>query len=80
MPALTIKNIPDKLYNRVKERAAQNHRSINSEIIHIIEKATSSSVTEPEEHLYRARKLRDKSSSVVIKDSELSDFKNKGRR
>ena len=30
---LTIKNMPDWVYERLKQRAAQNHRSINQEAI-----------------------------------------------
>ena len=33
MPALTIKNIPEDLYNELKLVAEQHHRSINSEVI-----------------------------------------------
>ncbi|VAW69403.1 hypothetical protein MNBD_GAMMA09-2881 [hydrothermal vent metagenome] len=33
MPALTIKNIPDDLYNELKGVARLHHRSINSEVI-----------------------------------------------
>lgn len=37
MASITVKNIPDDLYKRLKQRAAANHRSINSEIIVCIE-------------------------------------------
>ncbi len=33
MPALTIKNIPDELYNELKLVAEQHQRNINSEVI-----------------------------------------------
>jgi len=37
MPTITVKNIPDELYERLKEVASANRRSINSEIIISIE-------------------------------------------
>ncbi len=37
MVAITVKNIPAELYERVKERAKTNHRSINNELITILE-------------------------------------------
>lgn len=37
MPSLTIKNIPDPVYERLKERAKLNRRSINSEVIACLE-------------------------------------------
>ena len=80
MPAITIKNIPDQLYKRVKERAARNRRSINSEIIYIIEKATTSTPASPQEQLLYARKLREKSSSITIRDEELTEYKTRGRK
>ncbi len=37
MTTITVKNIPDDLYERLKQAAKTNHRSINSEIIACIE-------------------------------------------
>ena len=42
MPAITIKNIPDELYKRLKKDASLHRRSINSEIIYCIEKVLKS--------------------------------------
>ena len=39
MATLTIKNIPDDLYEELKQRAATNRRSINNEVIMLIERA-----------------------------------------
>ena len=39
MVAITVKNIPAPLYERVKERAKANHRSINNELITILEQS-----------------------------------------
>ncbi len=33
MPAITVKDIPDQLYNRFKELAERDHRSLNAEVI-----------------------------------------------
>ncbi|MGQ0814294.1 MAG: FitA-like ribbon-helix-helix domain-containing protein [Gemmatimonadota bacterium] len=33
MASFTLKNIPDDLYAALKQRAAENHRSINQEVI-----------------------------------------------
>jgi antitoxin FitA len=37
---LSIKNVPDELARRLKERAARNHRSLQGELMAIIEEAT----------------------------------------
>ena len=36
---LSIKNVPDELAQRLKERAARNHRSLQGELMAIIEDA-----------------------------------------
>jgi antitoxin FitA len=36
---LSIKNVPDDLAKRLKERAANNHRSLQGELMAIIEEA-----------------------------------------
>ncbi len=33
MPSLTLKNVPQELHERLREAAAQNHRSLNGEVI-----------------------------------------------
>jgi antitoxin FitA len=40
MPSLTIKGMPDTLYQRLRERAAYNRRSLNAEVIVALEEAT----------------------------------------
>lgn len=42
MPSITVKNIPEDLYDLLKQRAEANRRSINSEIIVCIEQAIHS--------------------------------------
>jgi len=79
MATITLKNIPDPTYNALKHLAAENHRSINSEIISIIEKATKSTKIDPNQHLVLSRKLREKSKIQIISDKMLTDIKNEGR-
>lgn len=39
MPAtFTLKGIPDEVYRRLKEKAKMNHRSINKELLHRLER------------------------------------------
>jgi hypothetical protein len=48
MPTITVKNIPPDLYQRLKQSAEANRRSINSEVIVCIEKAVCSRKLQPE--------------------------------
>lgn len=79
MTTITVKNIPDDLYARLKEVAEANHRSINSEIIVCIERSVSARPINVEEFLARARVLREMTSNYVISDEELDEAKNAGR-
>jgi plasmid stability protein len=56
---ITLKNIPDEIYVRLKETADAHHRSLNSEIIACLETLLMPSRMKIEEHLLRARKMRE---------------------
>jgi plasmid stability protein len=55
---LSIKNAPDEIVVRLKERAARNHRSLQGEMLAIIEEAVSEPTTRtPREILAEVRRL-----------------------
>ena len=58
MASITLKNIPDELYERLKRSARRHHRSINGEIIHRLEQALAPREVPVEERLARLRELR----------------------
>jgi len=55
---LTLKNIPDELYARLKASAAANRRSINSEALVCLETMLPPIMASLSERLARARALR----------------------
>ena len=55
---LTLKNIPDSVYTRLKSAAAAHRRSLNSEAIVCLESVLMPTKTAPSERLARARELR----------------------
>jgi plasmid stability protein len=79
MATITVKNIPDDLYERLKQSAQTNRRSINSEIIVCIERAVDQSKIDPEAAIARARQLREKSARYPITDNEFTQAKEDGR-
>ncbi len=79
MPALTIKNIPDDLYIRLKEAAQAHHRSMNSEILYCVERTLVPHKIDVSEHISVARKLREKTADHPLTDYELNAAKNEGR-
>jgi len=55
---LSIKNVPDELAQRLRERARRNHRSLQGELMAIIEAAVEhKDVLEADEVLDRVRRL-----------------------
>jgi plasmid stability protein len=41
MATLNIKNFPDRLYRRIKQRAGRNRRSISQEVVQLLDEAVS---------------------------------------
>jgi len=79
MATVTVKNIPDELYDRLKSVAEINRRSINSEIIMCIENTVISRPINLDEVLENARQLRRLTAEHPISDEELSQAKAEGR-
>ena len=79
MATFTVKNIPDDLYERLKQLADANRRSVNSEIIVCIEQAVRSHPVAPEAVLASARALREKTTSYRLDDEQLKRIKTEGR-
>ena len=48
--SITIKNIPSSLLARLRERAAMENRSMNKEIIRLLDMSLSAERTHPMEH------------------------------
>ncbi|ALP54980.1 DNA-binding protein (plasmid) [Candidatus Tenderia electrophaga] len=79
MPTLTVKNIPDELYDRLKAAAQAHHRSLNSEILYCVEQTLGARKIEVKDELAIAKALRAKTASHPISDAELDAAKNEGR-
>jgi plasmid stability protein len=81
MPALTIKNIPDSLYDKLKKTAQSHHRSLNSEIIHCLETVLVPQKMEVSERLQRAQQLRLRAQipDGAITSADIDDAINQGR-
>ena len=80
MATLTIKNFPDAVYARLKARAAEHRRSINSEAILAVERAVADSgAAEPEEILEALRRSRTRLGRVFVTDAALRAARSEGR-
>jgi antitoxin FitA len=67
MPALTIKNIPEDLYEQLKLKAELHRRSINSEVLVYLEQVLRPNKILPTERLNRIEQMR-----ATIKPNQIS--------
>lgn len=80
MATLTIKNLPDVLYQRLKAKAAEHRRSLNSEAILAVERAVVDSGAAPvEEILASLRRSRSRLDSLFVTDAALRAGRGDGR-
>lgn len=79
MATVTVKNIPDALYEKLKHSAKSNRRSINREIVVCIERSVSSRRVDPGALLADARRLRQWTQGHPIQDEAFDRAKSEGR-
>ena len=79
MATVTLKNIPEQIYARIKMQAKANHRSINGEILSILERAVSIPPIDVEATAKRARKVRELTAQYKITADEIEKMINEGR-
>lgn len=75
MRNITIKNIPDELYEELKRSAKINRRSINQEIIICIESSVQSKAASPEQVIDTARKLRQITAGHPLSNEDFNRIK-----
>lgn len=78
MATLTIKNVPEALHRRLKERAQTHRRSLNSEALLCLEIATRQVPVDEELLLEELRLLRDQ-AEVYLTDDALRRAIDEGR-
>ena len=79
MPTITVKNIPDGLYQRLKAAAERNRRSLNGEIISRIEQSLKSRRVTTDELLSRVRRLQESYGRRTLRIEDLDVAKRAGR-
>ncbi|MBZ0091947.1 MAG: Arc family DNA-binding protein [Sulfuricellaceae bacterium] len=78
MATITLKNIPDDLHRRLKESAAQHHRSMNKEIIARLEEQLMPPKRDTDAKLAELRTLR-RQLPVYATPEEIDAAKDEGR-
>ena len=78
MAELLLRDIPESLYERLKQKAIQNRRTLDSEVIASLELIYGKKQVDIEALLQRARALRGKVFGQLTEE-ELYLLKNQGR-
>lgn len=76
---LTLKNIPDEIYARLKASAEVHRRSLNGEAIVCLETVLLPGRVAPEERLARARVLRGELAPAKFRARDIDAHKREGR-
>ena len=75
MATLSIKNVSDALVRRLKSQAATHRRSLNLEVISVLESATRATPIDVEAELARMRAVR-----VKLKRPITDEYVNRAKR
>ena len=76
---ITLKGIPDDVYERLKASASVNHRSLNSEVIACIEATLMTRRTSVLDQLTAIRAIRSRLPKGAFKHDDIDRFKRQGR-
>lgn len=55
---ITIRDIPDDVYEKLKKQAELHHRSINSEVIYNLKRSVQSHRPDPDQIIERAKRIK----------------------
>ena len=80
MPNITIRDIPEAVYQKIKQEAVANKRSINSEILYGLEQNYGKPQQNQQVILENVRRLRAKTKGkIYLTEAEITKAKAEGR-
>lgn len=77
---ITLKNLPPDLHEELKSAALRHRRSLNSEIIALLEDGLRPHRRTVDEALASARAVRERIKNVWLTDTMIDESKREGRR
>lgn len=80
MPTITLKGLPEALYERLKLQAAANRRSLNSEVLVCLEHAVASQGPDAASILARIERMQENLNVQPFNEHELQAAKEHGRQ
>jgi len=77
VPSLTLKDIPKRLHQQLRQRAQRNRRSLSQEALSCLEQAVTADPVDPDALLAEARALR--AGVKAISSREIESWIDRGR-
>lgn len=77
--SITLKNIPDHVYNGLRAAANAHHRSLNGEIIACLEQSLLPQKSDAYEHLAKAREIRRSLAPLTFSADDIAEAIKQGR-
>ena len=77
--SITLKNIPDNIYQSLKAAAETHHRSLNNEIIACLERVLLPSKIGNEDHIAQAMQMREELKGKKFKITDIAKAIDQGR-
>ena len=79
MASVTIKNIPESLFGRLKAAAERNRRSLNAEVILRLEQSLGEAPVDAARLVAEARAVRERGTLPYLTDAALREAREEGR-
>ena len=79
MPSLTIRDIPRDILEILRARARRNHRSLNGEVLALLETNSLAPVADPQKLMAEVREIQQRYDVPAIEHAEIDDLKRRGR-
>ena len=77
--SITLKNIPDEIYDSLRSAAEAHHRSLNSEVIACLERVLMPTKIANEAHLAKAQQIRGELKGKRFKVADIKKAIDQGR-
>lgn len=77
---ITVKNIPEDLYKKLKTSALHHRRSLNSEIIALLEARLTARRRSADEIIAAAGALRERTRGIIVTDEDIERAIKEGQR
>ena len=80
MPSLTIRDIPEDTLEMLRQRARRNHRSLNGELLAVLETHALAPATDPLKLIAEVREIQQRYNVPAVEHAEVDALKRRRRK